>query len=112
MKDYIVERLLTEGHITIEMADLILNNKQGKTQIISDLATNGNITKLEAVTLLKEKQTESFPGFGTPNQTLPWVQPISLPYVDWSTPGTIPNQPRWTVTCSTDNDLNNNHSSK
>ncbi len=99
MKDRIIERLLTEGHITIEMADAILNNKHGKTEIISDLATDGNITKLEAVTLLKEKESGSYiPNY--PIQTLSWNQPITHPYVDWSTPGTSPGQPTWTVTCA------------
>lgn len=98
MKDLIIERLLTEGHITIEMADAILNNKHGKTEIISDLTHGGNITKLEAVTLLKEKESVSFPNY--PIQTLPWNPPVTVPYIDWSRPGTVPGQPSWTVTCS------------
>ena len=127
MKDRIIERLLTEGHITIEMADAILNNKHGKTEIISDLANDGNITKLEAVALLKEKESGSYiPNY--PLQTNPWIgpglgtspyqpyqpyipnQPINVPYCDWHTGTGNPNAVTFTSTSTSD--LNKNYTDK
>lgn len=123
MKDFIIERLLIEGHITIEMADLILNNMQGKTQIISDLVKDGNISKLEAVTLLKENETR-IPSIGIPNQTNPWINPgtqpyqpytpiqpsINVPWCDWHTGTGNPNPVTFTSTSTID--LNKNYTDK
>ena len=93
MKDQIVERLLTEGHITIQMAHSILNNAIAKKSIIESLSNDGNITKTETVILLKDIETPYFP-FGVPNQTFP-TMPLTYP----------PNNPGWTITCTNDLDL-------
>ena len=54
MKDYIVERLITQGHITIEMADILLNDRLEKSSLIADLKRDGQISVVEAITLLKD----------------------------------------------------------
>lgn len=90
LKDNILERLLVNNQLTIEMADLILNNKEGKMDLISDLLHNCIITNHEALVLLKDNETPQF-SFGIPNQTTPYVQHVMLPYMDWSPHGTSPN---------------------
>lgn len=108
MKDSIIERLLKNNHITILMADSLLNNRDEKTSIIKTILESGYINFSEAVTLLKDVETISIP-FGTPNQinpTNPWIQP----YTDWTYDPNRPGQPRWEVTCS--NDLNKNFTDK
>ena len=106
MKDRIIERLLSEGHITIQMADIIINNKSNKAEIIADLNHDSIITNWEAVTLLKENESGSIP-FGTPNQTFP-VMPLTYPpnYHDWTWDPNRPGTPGWTVTCTHDLDKN------
>lgn len=99
MKHIIIERLLDQGHITIKIADVIINNKTGKADHISDLKGDGIITNSEALTLLRDSEAPSFP-FGVPNQTVP-VMPLTYPYNPFNTPGTNdPMTPPWTVTCS------------
>jgi len=102
MKSNIIERLLDQGHITIEIADKILNNKEGKVVHITELKDDGIITNIEAVTLLRDDETPAIP-FGVPNQTFP-VMPLTYPpnYHDWTYDPNRPGTPSWTVTCSTD----------
>lgn len=57
MKDSIVERLLTQGHITIHMADTILNDGLEKATILTALREDGIITTYEVVVLLKDGAT-------------------------------------------------------
>ena len=96
MKDLIVERLLTEGHITIEMADAILNNKHGKTEIIADLKHDSIITNTEAIVLLKEKDQAVY---------YPPVQPqVPMPTMPWQPYN--PGNPNWHVTCTMDPGFN------
>lgn len=106
MKDRIIERLLSEGHISIQMADIIINNKGNKAEIIANLKTDGIITNWEAVTLLKENESGSIP-FGVPNQTFP-VMPLTYPpnYHDWTWDPNRTGTPYWHVTCSADLDKN------
>lgn len=77
VKDAIIEKLLTEGHITIQLADLILNNKDGRTELIEDLAHDNIITKGQAIILLKENESFIFPTY------IPDTTPIIQPYMDW-----------------------------
>ena len=99
MKHIIIERLLDQGHITIKIADVIINNKTGKADHISDLKGDGIITNSEALTLLRDSEAPSFP-FGVPNQPFP-TMPLTYPYNPFNTPGTNdPMTPPWTVTCS------------
>lgn len=81
LKDNILENLLTEGHITIQLADLILNNKDGRTEIIEDLAHDGIITKGQAIILLKENESFNFSTY------IPDTTPIIQPYMDWRPSG-------------------------
>lgn len=91
-KDNILENLLTEGHITIKMADLILNNKYGRTEIIEELAHDCIITKGQAIILLKENESFNFPTY------IPDTTPIIQPYMDWRpSTGTIVINP-YTIT--------------
>lgn len=95
MKHIIIEKLLNQGHITIGIADKILNNKAGKVQHIADLSHDRNITNSEALILLRDSEAPSFP-FGVPNQP---VMPPTYPYNPFNTPGTNdPMSPPWTVT--------------
>ena len=89
MKNNIIERLLNEGHITIEIADKILNNKWGKVAHIADLRHDSIVTNYEAITLLRDDETPSLP-FGTPNQTFT----MSHHNPDWI------NNPSWNITCT------------
>ena len=110
MKNNIIERLLNEGHITIKMADVLLNNRTNKVDYISDLKNEGIITNMEAITLLRNDETLSFP-FGVPNQTVP-IMPLTYPtpHIDLNTPYT---SPPWTVTCTADPlTMNQSHSEK
>ena len=68
MKDYIVERLITQGHITIEMADILLNDRLEKSSLIADLKRDGQISVVEAITLLKDGNA---PIQAQPFQTFP-----------------------------------------
>lgn len=103
MKDNIIERLLSEGHIGIKIADIILNNKEGKVTHITNLKDDGIITNWEAVTLLKENESGSIP-FDVPNQTFPAMPLIYPPnYYDWTWDPNRPGTPRWDVTCTNDN---------
>jgi len=97
MKQIIIERLLDQGHITIKIADVIINNKTGKADHISDLKGDSIISTSEALILLRDNEAPSFP-FGVPNQP---VMPLTYPYNPFNTPGTNdPNTPPWTVTCT------------
>lgn len=106
MIDNIIERLLNEGHITIEMADKILNNKWGKVGHIADLQHYSVITNAEAIALLRDDETRTIP-LGVPNQTFP-VMPLTYPpnYHDWTWDPNRTGTPYWHVTCSTDLDKN------
>ena len=91
MKDYIVERLITQGHITIEMADILLNNiGKSKSSLIALLKRDGQISVVEAITLLKDGN-ESIQV--QPFQTFP-----SMPYMPQHpiNPGT--GSPFWYTT--------------
>lgn len=97
MKHIIIERLLDQGHITIKIADVIINNKTGKADHITDLRGDSIISNSEALILLRDNEAPSFP-FGVPNQP---VMPLTYPYNPFNTPGTNdPNTPPWTVTCT------------
>lgn len=97
MKHIIIERLLDQGHITIKIADVIINNKTGKADHVSDLRGDSIISNSEALILLRDNEAPSFP-FGVPNQP---VMPLTYPYNPFNTPGTNdPNTPPWTVTCT------------
>jgi len=110
MKNSIIERLLSEGHITIPLADSLLNNRSNKTNIIELLLEDGQINHVDAITLLRDYETPSFP-FDTPNQKFP-VMPLTYPpnYHDWTWDPNQTGTPSWTITCSTD--LNKNHGEK
>ena len=95
MKHIIIERLLDQGHITIKIADVIINNKTGKADHVSDLRGDSIISNSEALILLRDNEAPSFP-FGVPNQP---VMPLTYPYNPFNTPGTGPTPP-WTVTCT------------
>ena len=90
MKDYIVERLITQGHITIEMADILLNDRLEKSSLIADLKRDGQISVVEAITLLKDGNA---PIQAQPFQTFP-----SMPYMPQHpiNPGT--GSPFWYTT--------------
>ena len=110
MKNNIIERLLNEGHITIQIANVLLNSKTNKVDVISDLKNDGIISNMEAITLLRNDETLSFP-FGVPNQTAP-IMPLTypVPYVDLNTPYT---SPPWIVTSTADPlKMNQMHSEK
>ena len=106
MKDKIVERLLSQGHITIPLADSLLNNRSNKANIIELLLEDGQINHTEAITLLKDDETPTIP-LGVPNQTFP-VMPLTYPpnYHDWTWDPNRTGTPYWHVTCSTDLDKN------
>jgi len=106
MKNSIIERLLSQGHITIPLADSLLNNRSNKANIIELLLEDGQINHTEAITLLKDDETPSFP-FGVPNQTFPVIQPNIYPpnYHDWTYDPNRPGTPSWQVTCSTGNNI-------
>ena len=94
MKDLIVERLLNEGHITVQMADIIINNKTDNAEIIADLNHDSIITNWEAIVLLKENdQVVYYPPVQPQSPTMPW-QPYS------------PGNPHWHVTCTMDPGFN------
>jgi len=80
-KETIVERLVDQGHITINWADIILNRKDGYIERITELHTDGNVNTIEAVCLLISNPTTSTPSFpfGTPN-TFPSYPPLIPPY--------------------------------
>ena len=100
MKHIIIERLLDQGHITIKIADVIINNKTGKADHISDLKGDGIISNSEAITLLRDSDAPSLP-FGVPNIPNQPVMPLTYPYNPFNTPGTNdPMSPPWTVTCT------------
>ena len=97
MKHIIIERLLDQGHIKIKIADVIINNKTGKADHVSDLRGDSIISNSEALILLRDNEAPSFP-FGVPNQP---VMPLTYPYNPFNTPGTNdPSTPPWTVTCT------------
>ena len=92
MKDQIVARLLEQGHITVGMADTLLNNQLEKTSIVTQLREDGIISIQETITLLKESDQVVFP----PVPTMPYK-----PYQpDWTYDPHRPGQPWWTVTCT------------
>lgn len=98
MKDRIIERLLSEGHITIQMADIIINNKGNKAEIIADLKHDSIITSLEAVILLRDNEAYPIP-FEVPHQTFP-IMP-TMPWQPYN-----PGNPYWHVTCTMDPGFN------
>lgn len=87
MKDRIIERLLSEGHISVRIVDIILNNKEGKVTHIANLKDD-SITNWEAITLLKDNETQPMPLTYPPN------------YYDWTWDPNRPGTPRWDVTCT------------
>lgn len=101
MKHIIIERLLDQGHITIKIADVIINNKTGKADHITDLRGDSIISNSEALILLRDNEAPSFP-FGVPNIPNQPVMPLTYPYNPFNTPGTGPTPP-WTVTCTCNN---------
>ena len=101
MKDKIIERLIDQGHIVIQCADRIINQKDGYIQDIEDLHRDGNISTSESIILLKEIETVEIP-FGTPNHYSPTIQQ----YTDWTWDPYRPGNPQWIVTCSHDLDKN------
>lgn len=54
MKDQIIERLLNQGHITIEMADILINNRLEKSTLIAELNRDGQIDAKESIILLRD----------------------------------------------------------
>lgn len=92
MKDQIVERLLTQGHITINMADSLLNDRLEKTSTVALLREDGIISVQEVVILLKDGQESYQPPFPT------------SPYQPPFTPGDVPpGTPFWYTTGTTYN---------
>lgn len=90
MKDQIVARLLEQGHITVGMADTLLNNQLEKTSIVTQLREDGIISIQETIILLKETDQVVFP----PVPTMPYK-----PYQpDWTYDPHRPGQPWWTIT--------------
>jgi hypothetical protein len=57
-KETIIERLLDQGHITINWADLILNRKEYYVDRITELHTDGNVNTVEAICLLNSNPTQ------------------------------------------------------
>jgi len=99
MKDIIIERLLMQGHITVSMADQILNNKSEKVSIIMDLSQDSIIDHRETIILLKNEECY-FQQPQMPSQPFP-SQPYNPPFQPYN-----PNSPYWHVTCSMDPGLN------
>jgi hypothetical protein len=118
MKDSIVERLLEQGHITIRIADILINGPSNKkVDIIVGLLEDGPVDNREAIILLKNEDTPRFP-FGTPNNNVP-IMPLNYPpNQPWINIPGIPGtgNPYWTSPTLTDNislsNLNKNHSEK
>lgn len=80
MKDQIIERLLNQGHITIEMADILINNRLEKSTLIAELNRDGQIDVKESIILLRDEEPSI--GFNP-------IMPPSMPYQP-------PFQPDWT----------------
>lgn len=95
MKDQIVSRLLEQGHITVDMADSLLNNLLEKTTIVTRLREDGIISIHETIILLKETDQVVFP-------QMPQIPTMPFkPYQpDWTYDPHRPGQPWWTVTSS------------
>jgi len=92
MKDQIIERLLTQGHITVNMADILLNDRLEKTSTVALLKEDGIISIHEVIILLKEGYELYQPSFPT--------NPYQPPF----TPGDVPpGQPFWYTTGTTYN---------
>lgn len=103
MKDNIVERLLELKQISVGMADIIINNREGKSKLIDELKEDGYITWGETIILLKEIEIP-YPK-RTTDKIYPYVNPPGIQeYPDWTYDPHRPGQPRWEVTCS--NNLN------
>lgn len=103
MKDQIVERLLTQGHITINMADSLLNDRLEKTSTVALLREDGIISVQEAVILLKDGQELYQPSFSPP-PAMPAFP--TNPYQPPFTPGDIPTgTPFWYTTGTTYNKM-------
>lgn len=90
MKDQIVARLLEQGHITVGMADTLLNNQLEKTSIVTQLREDGIISIQETIILLKETDQVVIPQI----PTMPY-KPYSP---DWTYDPNRTGQPWWTVT--------------
>lgn len=103
MKDQIVERLLTQGHITINMADSLLNDRLEKTSTVALLREDGIISVQEAVILLKDGQESYQPSF----PSMPAMPPFPTnPYQPPFTPGDVPpGTPFWYTTGTTYNKM-------
>ena len=101
MKDQIVERLLTEGHITINMADSLLNDRLEKTSTVALLREDSIISVQEAVILLKDNHELYQPSF----PPMPAMPPFPTnPYQPPFTPGDVPpGTPFWYTTGTTYN---------
>jgi len=56
-KETIIEKLIDQGHITIPIADDILNKRPNYAQEIKSLHTDGTVNTKEAVILLSESTT-------------------------------------------------------
>jgi|SaaInl74LU_5_DNA_1037368.scaffolds.fasta_scaffold13869_5 hypothetical protein len=95
MKDQIIERLLNQGHITIEMADILINNRLEKSTLIAELNRDGQINIKESIILLRDE--EPYMGF---NPIMPPSMPFKPYQPDWTYDPHRTGQPWWTVTSS------------
>lgn len=80
MKDQIIERLLNQGHITIEIADILINNRLEKSTLIAELNRDGQIDVKESIILLRDEE---------PSISFNPIMSPSMPYHP-------PFQPDWT----------------
>jgi hypothetical protein len=55
-RESIVTRLLDQGHITIQWADILLNKKESCIERITELHTDCNISTIEVVFLINENK--------------------------------------------------------
>ena len=83
MKDQIIERLLNQGHITIEMADILINNRLEKSTLITELNRDGQIDVKESIILLRD----------VVEILTPIMPPPSMPYQPPYVPGTWTGDP-------------------
>lgn len=77
-RNSIVERLLTQGHIVLHMADTILNKRTGYIQNLEDLLRDCQINTHEVILLIGDDSIEF-------NNT--YAQPI-ITYQPYCNPGT------------------------
>lgn len=58
-KETIIKRLIDQGHVSITVADSILNKRDFYVTLITELHTDGNINAEETICLLNENPTQS-----------------------------------------------------